>query len=123
MFHGAGKDEIKPGDDKKNISCLFSVQKVSAIIFFFKIKQITLCSSIIGQSYFEQFDVIYTSLKETKGKVRGKGKVSFDKLRQLLVPESEASCFYHVAEKQWKKFNVINDIHSFVISQLPVIIP
>lgn len=89
---------------KKNISCLFSVQKVRAIIFFFfKIKQITLCSSITGQSYFEQFDVISTSLKETKGKVRGKGKVSFDKLRQPLVPESEASCFYHVAEKQWKK--------------------
>ena len=72
---------------KKYILFVFCAkQKVRAIIFFFKIKQITLCSSILGQSYFEQFDVICTSLKETKGKVRGKGKGSFDKSHQPAGP-------------------------------------
>ena len=79
-FKRPGKDEIKPGDNEKSTSCLFSVQnKRLRLFFFFKIKQIILGSSIIGQSYFEQFDVISTSLKETKGKVRGKGKGSSDK--------------------------------------------
>ena len=109
---------------KKYILFVFCTkQKVGAIFFFFKIKQIILWSSIIGQSYFEEFDVISTSLKETKGKVRGKGKGSFDKSCQPLGPESEASCFYHVAENSGKKFIVINGIHSSVISQLPAIIP
>lgn len=104
-----GKDEIKPGDNEKNISCLFFVQnKRLRLFFFFKIKKIILWSSIIGQSYFEQFDVISTSLKETKGKVRGKGKGSFDKFCQPLGPESEASCFYHVSENSGKKCTAIN---------------
>lgn len=104
--------------------CFLYKTKGWGYFFFFKIKQLILWSSIIiGQSYFEEFDVISTSLKETKGKVRGKGKGSFDKSCQPLGPESEASCFYHVAENSGKKFIAINDIHSSVISQLPAIIP
>lgn len=72
---------------KKYVLFVFCTkQKVRDIIFFFKIKQIPFWSCIIGQSYFEQFDVISASLTETKGKVRGKGKGHFDKLHQSAGP-------------------------------------
>lgn len=77
------------------MSCLFSVQnkRLELLFFFFKINQIPFWSSIIGQSYFEQFDVISASLKETKGKVRGKGKGSFDKLHQPAGPREGSILF------------------------------
>lgn len=74
----AGKGEIKLGDDEKIYPvCLFSVQNKRLELFFsFFQNKANNWSSIIVQSYFEQFDVISVSLKETKGKVRGKGKAA-----------------------------------------------
>ena len=34
-FKRPGKDEIKPGDNEKNVSCLFSVQNKRLRLFFF----------------------------------------------------------------------------------------
>jgi hypothetical protein len=100
---------------KKYILFLYFLQKTKGegFYFFFKIKQITLWSSIIGQNYFEQFEVISMSLKETKGKVRGKGKGSFDKVCQSLVQESEASCFYHLSQKNSGEKTYCDQWHPF----------